>query len=85
MTKFEKYHSTIFTFLMNINVAVALTLVLKNSVFLRKVAEILPIIEKFWKSIQDVPTTLKMALQLTSLKAEKGQDVHFEGLKQMWA
>uniref|UniRef100_A0AC34GY85 Gustatory receptor n=1 Tax=Panagrolaimus sp. ES5 TaxID=591445 RepID=A0AC34GY85_9BILA len=85
MTKFEKYHSTIFTFMMNINVAIALTLVLKNSVFLRKVAELLPIIERFWKSIQDVPTTLKMALQLTSLKAEKGQDVHFEGLKQMWA
>ena len=84
MTKFEKYHYTIFTFMMNANVAVALTMALKNGTFLRKVALLLPFVERIWKSIQDV-STLKFALQLTSLKAEKGQDVHFEGLKQMWS
>lgn len=83
MTSFSKYRPIIFNLMMNLNVFIAIVITLKSGVFRQKLANMVPMLKKLFKHISD-NKTLDMALQMTGLKAEKGQDVHFEGLRQMW-
>ncbi|KAE9548082.1 hypothetical protein FO519_008705 [Halicephalobus sp. NKZ332] len=80
MTLFLQYRQIIFNLMMNLNVFFALVLTLKSGVFRQKVASMVPMLKRVFKTIGE-NKTLDLAFQIT---AERGQDLHFEGLKQMW-
>lgn len=76
----NNYREIIFNLMMNLNVFIALLLILKSSVVKHKITSMVPWLKKLFGENK----LIKFNIDMIGLSAEKGQNQHFDNLKKMW-